>query len=70
MNNNKKMFTECPLGSYGPGCVHKCSGRCLGDVACNRTTGKCDTGCESGNTGEMCETGMIKLNIDFNMRLS
>lgn len=64
------MFTECPLGSYGPGCVYNCSKACLGDVACNRTTGKCDTGCESGYTGDLCETGMIKLNKDFSIRLS
>lgn len=55
-----KMFTECPLGSFGPYCVYNCSGNCLGDVACNRTTGKCDTGCDVGHTGDLCETGMRK----------
>lgn len=64
------MFTECPLGNHGPDCVHKCSGLCLGGVACNRTTGKCDTGCNFGYTGEFCEAGMMKLNIHFNMRIS
>lgn len=49
--------------SYGDvwTCVHKCSGVCFGDVACNRTTGKCDTGCDIGYTGVMCDTGMTKL---------
>lgn len=64
------MLTECPLGSYGPDCVYNCSKACFGDVACNRTTGKCDTGCNVRYSGDLCETGMIKLNIDFNMRLS
>lgn len=53
------MFTECPFGTYGPDCVHNCSGNCLGAVACNRTTGTCDTGCDFGYTGELCETGLI-----------
>lgn len=52
------------MGSYGPDCVHKCSGKCLDDVACNRTTGQCDTGCDIGYTGVMCETGLIKSNVD------
>lgn len=54
------MFTECHFGTYGPGCVHNCSGNCLGAVACNRTTGTCDTGCDFGFTGELCEKGLIK----------
>lgn len=57
------MFTECPFGSYGPDCVYNCSRNCLGDVACNRRTGKCDTGCDFGYTGELCETGLMKLKI-------
>lgn len=64
------MFTECPLGNHGPDCVYKCSGKCLGGVVCNRTTGKCDTGCDIGYTGELCEAGMMKLNIHFNMLIS
>lgn len=64
------LFTDCPLRKYGPGCVHKCSGMCLGDIACNRTTGKCDTGCEFGYTGELCETGLIHLNVYWNMHFS
>lgn len=60
--NIKKIIlkiTECPSKTYGPDCVHNCSGQCLRDVACNRTTGKCDTGCGFGYTGEFCETGLI-----------
>lgn len=51
-------------------CVYKCNGVCFGDVACNRTTEKCDTGCNIGYTGVMCDTGMMKLNIDLNRLLS
>lgn len=68
------MLTECPLESYGQDCVYNCSGNCLGEVACNRTTGKCDTGCDFGYTGDLCETGLMKLKrlkyafivVDFN----
>uniref|UniRef100_A0A8W8NCG0 protein-tyrosine-phosphatase n=1 Tax=Magallana gigas TaxID=29159 RepID=A0A8W8NCG0_MAGGI len=45
------------MGTFGPNCVYKCSVKCLGDVACNRTTGKCDNGCDFGYTEELCETG-------------
>lgn len=56
---------ECPLGTYGPDCLHKCTGKCLDAVACNRTTGKCDTGCDIGYTGELCETGSVKFLLDY-----
>lgn len=56
------MFTECPKETYGPKCAYKCSGKCLGDIACNKVTGKCDIGCVIGYTGELCDTGMIKSN--------
>lgn len=64
------MFIECPMGTYGPDCMHKCIGKCLDDVACNRTTGTCNTGCDSGYTGELCETGLMKSNVVCNMHLS
>lgn len=25
---------ECPMRTVGPECVHKCRGKCLGDVEC------------------------------------
>lgn len=31
----------------------------MGDVTCNRTTGRCDTGCKAGYTGELCDAGLI-----------
>lgn len=52
------FFLECPKGTYVPGCTHNCSGRCLNGASCNRTTGKCDQGCESGYTGTFCEKSM------------
>lgn len=57
ISNEYIFFLECPLGTYGPYCAYKCSGHCLGSVACNRTTGNCDTGCDFGYTGEICKTG-------------
>lgn len=59
------MFIECFLGNYGLDCVYKCSVKCLGDVVCNRKIGKCDIGCDIGYTGELCEIGMMKLNVYF-----
>nr|XP_034311833.1 receptor-type tyrosine-protein phosphatase epsilon isoform X5 [Crassostrea gigas] len=47
--------TECPTGKFGPDCVYNCSRHCMGDVTCNRTTGRCDTGCKAGYTGELCD---------------
>lgn len=64
------IFVECPLGTYGPYCAHKCSGHCLGSVACNRTTGNCDTGCDFGYTREICKTAVLKSNVDLNMQWS
>lgn len=64
------MFTECPFGTYGPDCMHNCSGHCLGAVACNRTTGNCDTGCDFGYTGELCETGLIKCRLNYSYFLN
>lgn len=45
--------------------MYNCSGNCLNGVACNRTTGKCDAGCDYGYTGVLCKTGMIQLNEDL-----
>ncbi|XP_056017464.1 protein draper-like [Ostrea edulis] len=46
---------ECPAESYGPDCVYNCSGQCLSYLPCNRTTGKCDGGCNLKYTGELCD---------------
>lgn len=60
---NKMLFIDCFLRKYGLGCVYKCSGMCLGDIVCNRIIGKCDIGCEFGYIGELCEIGLIYLNV-------
>lgn len=44
-------------GKYGPGCTYYCSRHCRDGAPCNTTTGACDTGCEDGYTGEMCDKG-------------
>lgn len=53
------FVSECSTGRFGPDCVYNCSGHCMDDVTCNRTTGRCDTGCKAGYTGELCDTGLI-----------
>lgn len=49
---------ECPSGTYGPGCLYRCTEHCLNDIACNVTTGRCDDGCRTGYMGEKCDTGI------------
>lgn len=53
-------FLECPIGTFGSDCGHNCSGHCIDDIPCNRTTGRCDSGCKPGYTGELCDTGLRK----------
>lgn len=53
------FFSECPIGTFGSDCLYNCSGHCLGDVTCNRTIGRCHTGCKPGYTGELCDKGLI-----------
>lgn len=67
IRNYNKIFTECTMGTYGQDCAHKCSEKCLNEIACNKTTGKCDTGCDFGYTGDLCETGSIISHVDLNI---
>lgn len=46
-------FTECVPGRYGVDCQETCSLFC-GNKSCNRTTGTCLHGCNSGYTGRFC----------------
>lgn len=54
------LQTECHPGTYGPYCAHKCSGHCLNNSTCNRTTGTCDMGCGFGYTGHLCDKGSTR----------
>lgn len=60
----KSFFSECPTGTFGSDCVYNCSAHCFGDAPCDRTTGRCDSGCTPGYTGELCDTGLITSKID------
>lgn len=51
------LVEECPPGTFGGVCEHNCTGHCLHDVTCNRTTGSCDQGCKPGYIGKLCEKG-------------
>jgi hypothetical protein len=58
--SDKTIYSpECPSESYGPDCVYNCSRQCLNYLPCNRTTGRCDRGCNPGYTGERCDKGMM-----------
>lgn len=48
---------ECPPETYGAGCVQNCTGHCMNDVTCNKSTGWCDQGCKPGHIGKLCEKG-------------
>lgn len=61
---HKSFFSDCPTGTFGSDCGYNCSGHCIGDIPCNRTTGRCDTGCKPGYTGDLCDRGLIKCKID------
>lgn len=54
-------MSECGRGTYGLGCIHNCSGHCLNNGTCNRTTGRCDQGCESGYSGMLCKTADLQI---------
>lgn len=44
----------CGIGTFGKGCINRCSGHCLGNFPCNSTTGHCDSGCDSGYEEPFC----------------
>lgn len=52
---------DCKEGWYGDNCTKQCLGHCIDGVACNHVTGQCDTGCDAGWTGTMCENGNFAL---------
>lgn len=54
----QKTKKECSPGTYGQGCSKDCSGHCLNDATCNRTTGNCDQGCQAGHKGCLCDKGL------------
>ncbi|VDI60431.1 Hypothetical predicted protein [Mytilus galloprovincialis] len=45
--------TGCESGKYGRNCMLDC-GMCLNKEACDGVNGKCQSGCEAGYSGEMC----------------
>uniref|UniRef100_A0A3Q2SQ93 EGF-like and EMI domain containing 1 n=1 Tax=Fundulus heteroclitus TaxID=8078 RepID=A0A3Q2SQ93_FUNHE len=47
------LYTACPAGHYGPGCLKICS--CHPDASCDPKTGLCI--CPPGKTGHDCATG-------------
>ncbi|XP_061196040.1 uncharacterized protein LOC133204332 [Saccostrea echinata] len=51
------VVSGCVSGTFGTDCKNNCSGHCLNDFICNRTTGQCDYGCKPGYKGELCNNG-------------
>lgn len=50
-------FIVCADGTYGYNCVKNCSGQCLINSSCNKQTGHCEMGCNSGYTDNKCSLG-------------
>ncbi|XP_062575085.1 multiple epidermal growth factor-like domains protein 10 [Saccostrea cucullata] len=50
---------KCEDGTFGPGCIHKCSGNCRDESQCNKATGVCDFGCSPGYTDPFCNTACV-----------
>lgn len=48
------FVVECQPGYYGIGCLESCSVNCY-STRCNKVTGHCDSGCNSGWTGDKCD---------------
>lgn len=57
------MVTVCNNGTYGFDCAYNCSGHCLHNSPCNKTTGNCEGGCEPGYTDENCRKGEFLINL-------
>lgn len=51
---------ECEEGRYGVNCSQRCLGHCKEDASCNHVTGRCDGGCDTGWTGNLCERGCTR----------
>lgn len=51
---------ECLLGIYGKDCLNKCSENCMNSTSCDRFTGHCDGGCNTGWTGDTCDQSKRK----------
>ncbi|GFR77065.1 receptor-type tyrosine-protein phosphatase kappa [Elysia marginata] len=58
------FLTACSVGKFGQNCSQDCSVHCRGqDNACDPGNGRCNSGCEDGYRGDMCENGKQKKNI-------
>lgn len=53
-----KFDVACNDGTFGHGCINNCSGQCVNDSPCNKTTGHCDNGCKPGYTSAFCNKSM------------
>lgn len=51
------FLIECNPGWFDINCSRQCSGHCKDGSTCNHVTGQCDTGCDAGWTGSLCEKG-------------
>ena len=49
------MCAGCSDGFYGINCSTAC-GQCANNVACDKTTGRCPSGCKAGYWSDICNT--------------
>ena len=53
-----KHLTECDVGLYGANCEGVCSPNCIKPGICDKVTGQCEGGCQTGWTQHKCDSGM------------
>ncbi|KAK3736952.1 hypothetical protein RRG08_009431 [Elysia crispata] len=58
------ICTDCPVGTYGVGCLRSCSPNCAGsNKTCHTVLGWCDQGCIPGFDPPYCTTGCAVLTV-------
>lgn len=55
----------CPNGKYGNNCQRQCNLNCGVKASCDRITGQCEGGCQTGWKGITCDTRTICLFFVF-----
>lgn len=60
---------ECDAGTFGYNCVNNCSGHCLNGSTCNKSSGKCERGCNPGYTNDDCSKGEFLYQCYFGLNI-
>ena len=52
-----KILTECDVGLYGTNCERFCNHNCKKPGICEKVTGECEGGCQTGWKNVQCDQG-------------